>query len=153
QMLSNNPITYGFSIYSGIYQIKPIAEIKLLAIKELISAVPLRLSRDDAIAVASEQLNIDNLEAQELVNMYKDPIVSTVNDLVILKSALNESAIREIDFTASRVNLLRASMSLGKTTTAIEIAKKVLSSNPDAKVVYISHIEALGQCFKNKLQS
>ncbi|TOK31715.1 hypothetical protein CGI21_25340, partial [Vibrio parahaemolyticus] len=26
QMLSNNPITYGFSIYSGIYQIKPIEE-------------------------------------------------------------------------------------------------------------------------------
>ncbi len=153
QMLSNNPITYGFSIYSGIYQIKPIEEVKLLAIKELISAVPLRLSRDDAIAVASEQLNIDNLEAQELVNMYKDPILSTVDDLVSLKSALNVSAIREIDFTASRVNLLRASMSLGKTTTAIEIAKKVLSSNPDAKVVYISHIEALGQCFKNKLQS
>ncbi|EKF9438147.1 DEAD/DEAH box helicase family protein [Vibrio cholerae] len=153
QTFSNCPITYGFSIFSGIYQIKPIKELKQLAIDELMCAVPFSLTKEAAASMIYQKLSMHYVEAQEAVNRYKDPIHKTVLELTNLKSAKNVSSIHEIDFALNRVNLLRAPMSLGKTTKTIDIAIDLLFSKSDAKIVYISHLEILGKSFRNKIQS
>lgn len=153
QTFSNCSITYGFSIFSGIYQIKPIKELKQLAIDELMCAVPFSLTKEAATSMIYQKLSMRYVEAQEAVNRYKDPIHKTVLELTNLKSAKNVSSIHEIDFALNRVNLLRAPMSLGKTTKTIDIAIDLLFSKSDAKIVYISHLEILGKSFRNKIQS
>ncbi|WP_237332070.1 DEAD/DEAH box helicase family protein, partial [Vibrio anguillarum] len=116
-------------------------------------AVPFSLTKEAATSMIYQKLSMHYVEAQEAVNRYKDPIHKTVLELTNLKSAKNVSSIHEIDFALNRVNLLRAPMSLGKTTKTIDIAIDLLFSKSDAKIVYISHLEILGKSFRNKIQS
>ncbi len=150
KILRNGAFNNGFDMFAKAYKLTNIEDLKKLAIDELISIVPHLISRDLAAELIADNLGFSATDAMEVVSIAKNKIEESVNALLTLSNATDVAAIEDIKFS-SRVTVLRAAMSQGKSTNAITQCVALRKANPNAKIAFVSHMNTLATQFISRI--
>ncbi|MGL0819723.1 DEAD/DEAH box helicase family protein, partial [Vibrio vulnificus] len=151
EILRNGAFNNGFDMFAKAYKLTNIEELKKLAIDELISIVPHVISRKLAAELIAEHLGLSATDAVEVVSMAKNKIEESVKALLTLSNATDVAAIEDIKFS-SRITVLRAAMSQGKSTNAIEQCVELRKVTPNAKIAFVSHMNTLATQFVSRIK-
>ena len=152
KILRNGAFNNGFDMFAEAYKLTNIEELKILAIDELITIVPHLIPRNIATEMIADKLGLNATDAINVVSMAKNKIEESVKALLTLSNATDVAAIEDIKFS-SRVTVLRAAMSQGKSTNAIAQCIELRKANPNAKIAFVSHMNTLATQFISRINA